>query len=328
MSSSEPSKHGHSSDPPNSAPLETGSVRNPAHWVSEEDEQALKTLHQARMAALERRRLQGMVARGGSEERRNAEKHFRASLGREIRELDDAVERHERAQRSQLEMQRNYLDWEPLFRPKLGAVNPRPLSVDGEFWWASTDWFAAPGLGVSNQSDGLHFYGKIGYDADPLWKGGVGAVAHYALNADRRPPASRYASTPNVELYGTVTGYTFGRLAWEFDDRWCKCWLHLVQTAWQPTPGQPTVLASSHPPPWTVIFQENDGRWDQVPMPGFQPMPAIQFGLVDPNLPIWVDLEVHFDIQLEGKSGIHFSPEPNPFNSVLLRMPQWKIQPL
>ena len=38
-------------------------------------------------------------------------------------------------------------------------------------------------------------------------------------------------------------------------------------------------------------------------------MPDIQFGLADHNLPVLVDLEVRFDIQLEGDSFIGFSPE-------------------
>jgi hypothetical protein len=57
-------------------------------------------------------------------------------------------------------------------------------------------------------------------------------------------------------------------------------------------------------------------------------MPPIEFGLVNPNLSIWVQLEFRFDIQLEGSSAIRFSPEPNPMGSVVLRHPQWRIQSL
>jgi hypothetical protein len=57
-------------------------------------------------------------------------------------------------------------------------------------------------------------------------------------------------------------------------------------------------------------------------------MPAVDFGLADPNRSIWVQLEVRFDIQLEGDSWISFSPGPYPAGSVLLQTPQWTIQPL
>jgi hypothetical protein len=40
------------------------------------------------------------------------------------------------------------------------------------------------------------------------------------------------------------------------------------------------------------------------------------------------DIDVRFDIQLEGSSFIGFSPEPNPMNSVVVRTPQWKVQPI
>ena len=62
----------------------------------------------------------------------------------------------------------------------------------------------------------------------------------------------------------------------------------------------------------TLIYDENNARSVNHGLPGFQPMPDIQFSLSDPNLPVLVDLEIRFDIQLEGDSLIQFSPEPNP----------------
>ena len=77
-----------------------------------------------------------------------------------------------------------------------------------------------------------------------------------------------------------------------------------------------------------LIDEENNARSVNHGLPGFQPMSDIQFSLADPNLPVLVDLEVRFDIQLEGDSLIQFSPEPNPQNSVLVITRQWKVQPL
>jgi hypothetical protein len=78
----------------------------------------------------------------------------------------------------------------------------------------------------------------------------------------------------------------------------------------------------------TLIDEENNARSVNHSLPGFQPMPNIQFSLSDPNLPVLVDLEIGFDIQLECDSLIQFSPEPNPQNLVLVITLQWKVQPL
>jgi hypothetical protein len=48
----------------------------------------------------------------------------------------------------------------------------------------------------------------------------------------------------------------------------------------------------------TLIDEENNARSVNPGLPGFQPIPDIQFSLADPNLPVLVDLE----IQLEGDS--------------------------
>jgi hypothetical protein len=58
------------------------------------------------------------------------------------------------------------------------------------------------------------------------------------------------------------------------------------------------------------------------------PMPVIQFGIADPALSVFVDLDVRFDIALEGKSRIIFLPGGNPLNSVLIRTFQWPVQVL
>jgi hypothetical protein len=142
-----------------------------------------------------------------------------------------------------------------------------------------------------------------------------------------------------VELFGKIEGFTgYWHWLWAADDKWCKCWLNLRQTALQLVPHdfgvpghhsvlQPVVLAERKEVR-ELINEENNGNFVNAFLPGFLPMPPIEFGLVDSNLTIWVQLEVRFDIQLEGWSHIKFSPEPNPMGSVLLRHFQWKIQPL
>ena len=58
-------------------------------------------------------------------------------------------------------------------------------------------------------------------------------------------------------------------------------------------------------------------------MPGHLPIPPLNFGLARPDRDIIIDIEVRFDIQLEGDSFIGFSPGDNPANSVVLRHFQW-----
>lgn len=58
---------------------------------------------------------------------------------------------------------------------------------------------------------------------------------------------------------------------------------------------------------------------------GFVPMPMLEMSLIDSKEKVHVDLEVRFDIELEGDSYIGFSPQANPFQSVLLRHFQWPI---
>lgn len=90
---------------------------------------------------------------------------------------------------------------------------------------------------------------------------------------------------------------------------------------------KPVVLAS-RTEVRTLLDEENESRFTEAFLQGFTPMPPIEFALVSPNLSVWVQIEVRFDIQLEGWSHIWFSPERDPMGSVLLRHHQWKVQPL
>ena len=99
-----------------------------------------------------------------------------------------------------------------------------------------------------------------------------------------------------VDLFGTIVGWTgLHHWLWATDDKWCKCWLHLRQTAFQLIPGAVIVFAEKNDHK-TLIDEENNARSVNPGLLGFQPIPDIQFSLADPNLPVLVDLE----IQLEG----------------------------
>lgn len=318
-------------------------MRNPLHRVSRETRQTLDLVHRLQMEELEQRQRATMLVRKGSERERRLNQRVQEWVRTGIPELDREVaairEKYTsdvqaadklRPSRVIYDIKPSEMDWHP----------PVP-NGDGGFWWASTDAWGSGGIQVVFLTDGLHFFDSIGYNGDPLVSFSAGAVAHFELHANRRPPSAsgRYASAPIVELFGKIEGFTgYWHWLWAADDKWSKCWLNLRQTALQLVPHdfgvpgyrsvlQPVVLAERKEVR-NLIDEENEGRFKDAFLQGFTPMPPIEFGLVNPNLSIWVQLEVRFDIQLEGWSHIKFSPEPNPMGSVLLRHFQWKIQPL
>ncbi|MGO4376932.1 hypothetical protein AB4Z19_01525 [Pseudoduganella sp. RAF19] len=204
---------------------------------------------------------------------------------------------------------------------------------DGMFWWAKTEAFSNDG-GLQRQfeSDGLHLFGNINYGGDPLIHRNIGAIATFILDPSRLPSSAnnRWRSRPWVELFGRIDGWTgFYDSIWAADDKWAKCHLFLRQTALQflNNSSVPTILGSNTELR-TLINEENKSRAVHVDLPGFVPMPLLEMALADKRQQIIVDLEVRLDIEMEGDSYIGLSPQPNPFQSVLLRHFQWPIEPI
>ena len=320
-------------------------ARNPAHWLCDDTRRALRRWDlEYREARTAQERTLVLPRPQGQ---REFEARIRETLARELPDLE-AQRRHFQEQNrvdyaelvdTSIWRLPRYFDPEWVLTrpgPRLHGVLdqekpfvPVPPPPDGEFWWAETNAHTCRSVQAAFLTDGLHFFGGIGYDADPLMACSVGQVARFELHPNRRPPSpnGRFVSAPTVELFGRIEGFT-GVHHWLFqaDDKWCKCWLHIRQTAFQLAPDF-RVLASRGDVR-TLIDEENNGRFVEAFLPGFLPMPAIEFGLADPGQSIFVDLEIRFDIQLEGWSHIKFSPEPNPMQSVLVRTFQWKIQPV
>jgi hypothetical protein len=91
------------------------------------------------------------------------------------------------------------------FGERLYVFTKKP---DPSFWeadWSPIEW---PPFGVSRQTDGIHFKGKLTHDAGNLIDRKFGAVWRLELHADRIPPSptGRYASNPNVQLSGRLLG--------------------------------------------------------------------------------------------------------------------------
>jgi hypothetical protein len=197
----------------------------------------------------------------------------------------------------------------------------------GEFWWGETNWWApGGGIEVADQSDGLHFFGIRNYNSDPLWSASTGMVARFGLDPARRPPSAsgRYASLPFFDMFGTVRGWAnLKHCPFACDDKWSKCWLHTRQTVWQPLPGGPVTVGQNERHD-QLIFLEGTGFGAERSFFGLT-LPPVNFGLANPNFDIIVDIEVRFDMQLEGSSFLSFSPQQNPAQSVVVGVRQWSI---
>jgi hypothetical protein len=313
-----------------------GVVRHPEHRISGELEAALAAADEKRQAARLVQRAREAGARPTADERRKRAALIASALGvepgvtKKLRDLD-TVYRHRVDMRHMHPRDARILTNGSYFG---GAtqwdIGGPPL--DHHFWWASTQWFASGGLQTEDLPDGLHFFGNRSYDGDDTLDFSIGAIALFELQADRRPasPTGRMNSEPSVELFGTIEGWT-GVYNWPLaaDDKWCKCYLSMRQTAWQFYLGQFADLGERIEER-TILNEANESRSTSAALPGVVKMPAIQIaGAL--NLSVFVQLEVRFDIKLEGDSYIGFSPNipvPNSAGSVLLRFQQWEPVPV
>ncbi len=293
-------------------------LKNQKHQFPEHIQSALDDMRAGRMDALARRHQVAIGSRPTAEERQ----HLNALLGEAFRVDEAAARRLETRYRDRV----GPIKWKD-FNAPLTPVDNAPAPRMADFWWAQTQPFGGGGITPEFQTDGLHFFGEVSYNSDPLFPFSAGAWATFELQPERRPPSAsgRYNSSPHVELFGNITGWTnLQHCPWACDDKWCKCFLFLRQSAIQFVDDIGTWRlcgeATSHR---TLINEEGEGRTVVAPLPGFLPMPPLQFGLLRPDRSVLIDLEVRFDVQLEGSSFISFSPGNNPAGSVLLRYFQW-----
>jgi hypothetical protein len=280
-------------------------IKNPIHQLPEQIQRALDYMLVTRTDALAEFHRVAIESRPTAEERQQinallvGESHAQQSAAKKMKEIltsyRDRVRLLERTG----------------FTTPLDPVAEAPEALGADFWWANTVAFPGGGLGVQFMTDGLHFFGRINYNRDQLFSFSTRAVATFELQPNRRPPSpsGRYNSAPHVELFGDVSGWTNSKICpLACDDKWCKCFLFLRQTAFQIINGQGRVCGEnmSHR---TLINEEGQGRDVSTRLPGFLQMPFLQFGLLRADLSVFIDLEVRFDVQLEGDSNIWFSPK-------------------
>ena len=295
---------------------DTTSLVHPAHPVPEDIVEAFATLREQDLATVQREHDIAALTRPTAEERRliaesrgtNAHKPGLRELGRKYAKRLEGIE-------IDLPIRPG-----PLFHFDPAPAPPAP--VDPSFWWARTDPFH-PGFYRSEfRADGLHFIGKFTYDDGDLFGFSLGATAMFGIDWERLPhsPSGRWRSAPHVELFGGLLGWT-GPYDLFDGDSWCKVWLHRRQTVfqWGFGPSGPVQqIRGQAGETQHVINEENAHRTYRHGLHGFHPMPAVEFGNVFPGT-TWAQLDVRFDVQLEGNSFLWLDPD------VLLRTFQWPV---
>lgn len=198
--------------------------------------------------------------------------------------------------------------------------------TDTHFWAADWNWFASPAFSVQGLADGIHFTGKKTSDSGSLQFYTYGVKSRYGISHDRIPASAtgRWRSAPHVELFGRLLAYT-GAYDIFSGDSWSKCWMVRRQTLTQhlfgPSGPVPTVIGEAVDV--QQVFNEENRHADrEFRLPGFQPMPPVVVNRISGGLTVWAELEVRFDIQLEGTAFHWIFP-----SDVLLRMFQWPLLP-
>jgi hypothetical protein len=181
---------------------------------------------------------------------------------------------------------------------------PQPAAADHHFWWADTDWWHDSPYTAESRDDGLWFFGRMNYDGASTTYRQFGVRARFELQPERIPASSsgRWRSDPFVELWGGMLGFTLNGGVFS-GDFWANCWMRRRQTLVHSMSDGPRYLGEAVEVP-QVIRIENHGTTRAFVAPGYQPMPPLVITGVTPGLSIWAELEVRFEIQLEGDSGM------------------------
>ena len=218
-------------------------------------------------------------------------------------------------------------DLPPIFNESGGSRTLNPGAIDHRFLWVQTAYFPeASKIEIEDVKDGIHFFGRVFYNDDPLLQFSSSVVITFALDHNRleKSGTNRYNSEPIIDLRGDIKGWTdiqvFPVL---MDDKWCKCKLHLKQTAYQLDFGGNRGVLAEISEVRNLIDEEGNGKVVTAVLLGNLKMPAVQI-MPLPNLDIFVDLEIRFEIGLEGASFIAFSPAQNSAGSLRLQVPQWE----
>lgn len=218
-------------------------------------------------------------------------------------------------------------EWDPFVTYTAGGTGTVDQPIDHSFWYAEA-WVNGPNnMRFDWRPDGLHITGGYTHHSGDFFASSFGVTVRYGLSAERIPfsASGRWQSSAPIELFGGVRGYT-GNSDFTTGDLWAKCWLHQRHTIFQfgfgPTGPVPLIRGNgeSHE---VLIFEENMDRPVWVPMPGFRLMPTALVTGVNTADTLWADVDLRFDVQLEGHGSLIW-PDPD----IHFRGNQWPLIPI
>lgn len=304
---------------------------HPDHPVPDEVARGIQDYREARWRLADEVFALAKRARPSAEERQfNTDLRARtlAAAGIDLAEVRDAKGRFARANTERLAPGNLHVAVGIGDLLDLNLHTAVPLIGDPNFWYAFGQMFAAPPYTVSAESDGFVFRGMKNHDSGDLIKLSFGFTLAYELQAERLPPSAigRWRSAPHVEIFGRLIGSS--QDSFGFGDDWCKCWMVRRQTAFQfvfaPPGASNRHIIGERVDVQEIFFSEDAPFYRDWNGPGFQPMPELILTHPFPAQSIWVDLELRFDIQLEGSAQLWIWPNQR----CVVRGFQWPAQPL
>ncbi|MFE5332443.1 hypothetical protein ACFRCG_39275 [Embleya sp. NPDC056575] len=313
--------------------MESATFTNPNHPIPEEVAKGFELSHREELERMRQNSEVASLMRPDGEAqsiRTNMLRSAARTVGIDLDEYSETSSKHRQRQverlsalaRTSTDQHRNLstLDWEA----------PAPRDSDPSFWYANAQATWTEPFSGRFLADGLHFTGWLNYDGSSLSFRNFGVKTWYELQADRIPPSAsnRWRSDPHMEIFGNLSGDCGGPDLFS-GDRWSKCWMIRRQTLYQNVFGPPggdnrRILGERIESP-NLFFLETSGlggaKSARFPLPGFQWMPSVTVSSPFPGLSIWAEIELRFDIQLEGKSDFIVGP----FADCLVRGFQWPL---
>lgn len=305
-------------------------IVNPMHPVPTEIADELRSIDEQEMATASQRVELAKAARPTPEERKHRTALYQEIFGSVGLDADNSRSQAAFLSDSQFERIRRHDLSAPYIYPNRVPMDfepVEPFNSDPSFWAADWNWSGTSPYVGESQADGIHFRGMLTYDGGDLIFRNFGLKSRYEIQANRipRPDRPPWRSAPNAQLWGELRGYT-GQGGLFEGDRWSKCWMVRRQTLYQFVFGPSGPVARTIGEGidvQTIFFEENQSRLVTHRLPGFQPMPQVVLNSIFPGLSVWAELEVRFEIQLEGNSFFWI----HPFD-VLVALSQWPLEPL
>lgn len=215
--------------------------------------------------------------------------------------------------------------------PVLGDWQSTARLSPGEFSHVVTDLRQEGGLRAENMSDGTHFWGDGNYGGDDPIFFSVGATSHYVLPPDRIPdsPSGRWVSAPPGEAHGRIVGmHGEYHPIWHADTKVCSCKRIFRHALWQLVNNQWHMLGERFLEALVIRVRNVEGdSFREHNSPGYLGTPDFAFGVVDRSQPVWAQVEIRFEVELEGPyAWISFGT--NPSNGVVVRTFGWWARPV